>query len=164
MISLTILRLSGEPLSSGVRLYPISSIKLLSGETFKHRADLVEFGDDILGHVWVKTKIGDENRTKLIEVDALVDTGATLTTIPRKIALELNLKLTGKSIVETGAGRLELERSRIWIELEGRSEIVPILVSDIIDKVLIGTTTLEILGLQVDPLTGKLKEWTLLLY
>ncbi|MEM2210235.1 MAG: aspartyl protease family protein [Nitrososphaerales archaeon] len=117
-----------------------------------------------MGHVWVKTKIGDENRTKLIEVDALVDTGATLTTIPRKIALELNLKLTGKSIVETGAGRLELERSRIWIELEGRSEIVPILVSDIIDKVLIGTTTLEILGLQVDPLTGKLKEWTLLLY
>jgi len=41
----------------------------------------------------------------------------------------------------------------------GRSEIVPVLVSDII-----GVTTLEVLGLQIDPITGKLKEWTILLY
>ncbi|MEM1581390.1 MAG: aspartyl protease family protein [candidate division WOR-3 bacterium] len=117
-----------------------------------------------MGHVWVKVKIGDENLIRSIEADALVDTGATLTIIPRKMAVDLNLRLTGKSIVETGAGRLELERSRIWIELEGRSEVVPALISDIIDKVLIGVTTLEVLGLQVDPLTGKLREWTLLLY
>ncbi|MGC8999154.1 MAG: aspartyl protease family protein [Candidatus Bathyarchaeia archaeon] len=117
-----------------------------------------------MGHVWVKVKIGDENLTRFVEVDALVDTGATLTIIPRKMALDLNLRLTGKSTVETGAGRLELERSRVWIELEGRSEVVPALISDVIDKVLIGVTTLEVLGLQVDPLTGKLREWTLLLY
>lgn len=117
-----------------------------------------------MGHVWVRARIGDEDRIKLIDVDALVDTGATLTVIPRKIALNLNLKPTGKSIVETGTGRMELERSRIWIELEGRGEVVPALISDVIDKVLIGVTALEVLGLQVDPLTGKLKEWTLLLY
>ena len=39
----------------------------------------------------------------------------------------------------------------------GREEIVPALISDTIDKVLIGVTTLEVLGLQVDPLTGKTK-------
>ncbi len=38
------------------------------------------------------------------------------------------------------------------------------LISDVIDKVLIGITTLEVLGLQIDPMTGKLKEWTLLLH
>jgi predicted aspartyl protease len=38
------------------------------------------------------------------------------------------------------------------------------LISDVIDKVLIGVTALEVLGLQVDPLTGRLKEWTALLY
>jgi len=117
-----------------------------------------------MGHVWVKVKIGDPNKEKIIEVDALVDTGATLTVIPRKLANELNLKPTGKAIVETGTGRMELERTRIWIEIEGREEVMPVLISDIIDKVLVGVTTLEILGLQVDPLTGKLKEWTLLLY
>ena len=117
-----------------------------------------------MAHVWVKVKLSDENFTKVVETDALVDTGATLTVIPRRIALDLNLKPTWKSLVETGAGRLELERSRIWIELEGRSEIVPALISDVIDKILIGVTALEVLGLQVDSLTGKLKEWPLLLY
>jgi predicted aspartyl protease len=41
---------------------------------------------------------------------------------------------------------------------------MPVLISDTIDKVLIGVTPLEILGLQVDPIEGKLKEWTLLMY
>lgn len=117
-----------------------------------------------MGHVWVKAKLGDPERVNVIEVDALVDTGATLTVIPRDIARKLQLKPTGRSVVETGAGRLELERTRIWIELEGEGEVVPALISDIIDKVLIGVTALEVLGLQVDPLTGRLKKWTLLLY
>lgn len=110
-------------------------------------------GNAALGHFWVKARIGDENCIRLIETDALVDTGATLTVIPRKTAFDLNLKPTGKSIVETGAGRLEFERTRVWIELEGKSEVVPALISDLIDKVLIGVTALEVLGLQVDPPT-----------
>ena len=117
-----------------------------------------------MGHVWVKAKLGDPERKNVIEVNALINTGATLTVIPRGIARKLGLKPTGRSVVETGAGRLELERTRIWLELEGEGEVMPALISDIIDKVLIGTTALEILGLQVDPLTGKLKKWTLLLY
>jgi len=117
-----------------------------------------------VGRVWVKAKLGDPERVNIIEVDALVDTGATLTVIPRDIARKLQLKPTGRSVVETGTGRLELERTRIWLELEGEGEVVPALISDIIDKVLIGVTALEVLGLQVDPLTGKLKKWTLLLY
>ena len=117
-----------------------------------------------MGHVWVKAKLGDPERVNVIEVNALVDTGATLTVIPRDVARELRLKPTGRSVVETGAGRLEFERTRIWLELEGEGEMVPALISDIIDKVLIGVTALEVLGLQVDPLTGRLKKWTLLLY
>jgi predicted aspartyl protease len=38
-----------------------------------------------------------------------------------------------------------------------------ILVSDDIDTVLIGITTLEQLGLEVDPITGKLKKTRILL-
>ena len=117
-----------------------------------------------MGHVWVKARIGDPGKKNVTEVEALVDTGATLTTIPKKLADELGLESTGKAIVETGAGRIELERTHIWIELEGKEEVVPALISDIINKVLLGVTTLEVLGLRVDPLTGKLSEWTLLLY
>ena len=117
-----------------------------------------------MGRVWVKARIGDPDLRRVIEVEALVDTGATLTVVPRRLAKELELKITGRTVVETGAGRIILDRTRIWIELEGRNEIVPALISDTIDKVLIGVTTLEVLGLQVDPLTGRLKEWPLLLY
>ncbi|ADN50834.1 hypothetical protein [Vulcanisaeta distributa] len=59
---------------------------------------------------------------------------------------------------------IEVDRSRAWVEIEGRGEIVPVLVSGIIDKVLIGVTTLEVLELEVDPVTGKLRERTPLLY
>jgi predicted aspartyl protease len=74
------------------------------------------------------------------------------------------LKTTWSNVVETGVGKIKLDRSRAWLELEGKNEIIPVLISDTIDKVLIGVTTLEILGLQVDPIEGKLKEWTLLMY
>jgi len=117
-----------------------------------------------MGHVWVKARIGDPGKRRVIEVDALVDTGATLTVIPRKLANELGLEVTGKVPVMTAGGRIELERTRVWIELEGKEDIVSAVISDVIDKVLIGVTTLEVLGLQVDPVTGRLKEWTILLY
>ncbi len=117
-----------------------------------------------MGHVWVNVKVGDPDKRRVIKVKALVDSGATLTVIPRKLANDLGLKLTGKTVVEIGAGRIELDRARMWIEIECKEEIVPVLISDVIDKVLIGVTTLEVLGLQVDPITGRLKEWTLLLY
>jgi aspartyl protease family protein len=74
------------------------------------------------------------------------------------------LKVIGKTTVETASGRLTLDRTRVWIEIEGRGEIVPVLISDTLDKVLICVTTLEVLGLQVDPVTGRSKEWTILLY
>ncbi|MEM2915423.1 MAG: aspartyl protease [Candidatus Bathyarchaeia archaeon] len=74
-----------------------------------------------------------------------------------KMALDLDLKLTGKSVFETGAGGLELERTRIWIELDVKSELMPALISDVINKALIGVTALEVLGLKVDPLQGNLE-------
>ena len=117
-----------------------------------------------MGHVWVSARIGNADLSRVVEVRALVDTGVALTVIPRSLANELGLTITGKSRVKTGAGVIEVDRSRAWVEIGGRGELVPVLVSDIVDKVLIGVTTLEVLELEVDPVTGKLRERTLLLY
>jgi len=117
-----------------------------------------------MGHIWVDVRIGSEDASKIIDTRALVDTGATLTVIPRQIASQLGLRPKGRSRVETGAGIIELERSRAYIEIMGKSEVVPVIISDIVDKILIGVTTLEVLELEVDPVTGKLKERALLLY
>ena len=40
------------------------------------------------------------------------------------MASELDLQVTGKTYVETAAGRIEQDRSRAFIEIEGRSGIV----------------------------------------
>ena len=69
----------------------------------------------------------------------------------------MEIPVVGKTV----AGRI---RGRAWVEIMGRGEIVPVLISDVIERVLIGVTVLEVLGLRVDPVTGKLVEWTLLLY
>ena len=117
-----------------------------------------------MGHIWVTVRIGSEDGSRFIETRALVDTGATLTVIPRGIAVQLGLRVTGKSRVETGAGVIEVDRSRAYIEIVGKADIVPVIVSDMIDKVLIGVTALEILELEVDLVAGRLKERTLLLH
>jgi len=117
-----------------------------------------------VGRMWVTVRVVSEDGSRFVETRALVDTGATLTVTPRGIAVQLGLRVTGKSRVETGAGVMEVDRSRAYIEIMGKADIVPVIVSDMIDKVLIGVTTLEILELEVDLLAGRLRERTLLLY
>ncbi|MBA7656060.1 hypothetical protein ES703_63973 [subsurface metagenome] len=117
-----------------------------------------------MGHVYVTIKLSNLARTKVKEAQALVDTGSTLTVIPQKIAQELELGEITKEVVESGAGELELKRSSARITINGRETAQDLLISDFIDRVLLGVITLEAMALSVDPLTGKLKERRLLLY
>ncbi len=39
-----------------------------------------------MGHVWVRSRVGDESGSRNVEVEALVGTGATLTVLPRRLA------------------------------------------------------------------------------
>jgi clan AA aspartic protease len=117
-----------------------------------------------VGHIWVEAIVANLEGTARRSVKALVDTGATLTVLPRWLAEELGIKPHAVSRVETGAGVVAMERGRAYVEIAGRGEVVPVLISDVIDKVLIGVTTLEVLELEVDPITGRLKERALMLY
>lgn len=124
---------------------------------------MVEFVE-YMGHVWVDVELisgGDRE----VRVKALVDSGATLTVIPRALAVELGLRVTDRGgVVMTAGGPVNVEFSEVKVRLMGREATVRVVISDIIDKVLIGITTLEILGLMIDPTTGTLKEAPYLLY
>jgi aspartyl protease family protein len=113
-----------------------------------------------MGHVNVKLKLGNpvSPSTTAIEASALVDTGATFTTIPRHMSEKLGLRVTGKRTVRTATQFETLEESFASVEINGNLTVSPILVSDTLDKILIGVITLEALGLTVDPTTGQLKE------
>jgi clan AA aspartic protease len=97
---------------------------------------------------------------KAITTKALVDTGATLTVLPRRIAEELQLPVIGRRRVATAKGTTELDECVGVVEVMGRKAYVHMLISNDADTVLIGATTLETLSLEVDPTTGKLKEAT----
>ena len=117
-----------------------------------------------MGHIWVKAKLCVIDRSKCLYVDALVNTGATLSVIPRKLAEELGVSILRKDKVETGAGLIEVNRGVAIFGIKDKETISEVWVSDIVDKVLIGAVTLELLGLKVDPRTGKLEPAPLLLY
>jgi clan AA aspartic protease len=117
-----------------------------------------------MGHIYVKVRLSNMEKTKAKEVEALADTGATLTVIPRRLAEELSLSEVSTEKVETGAGEMELKRSAARITINGKESVQDILISDFIDRVLLGVVTLEAMALSLDPLTGKLRERRLLLY
>lgn len=117
-----------------------------------------------MGHSWVDIQISDLERKRSRKVKALVDTGATLTTLPKKLADELGIKPTSEEKVSTGAGIINITRGEAWIKVNGKEGPFSVWISDFVDKVLLGVVVLESLGFKVDPTTGTLEEKTLLLY
>lgn len=98
------------------------------------------------------------------EAKALVDTGVAVTVIPKAMADRLGIKPVAQVDVETGGGRIKLNKGLASSRIKGKEEVTPVLISEVIDKVLIGVVLLESLGFTVDPATCTLKETTLLLY
>ena len=118
-----------------------------------------------MGHVTVSASIfNPSDPSKRVTEEALVDTGTTLSILPSRLLRQLGLEVTGHRRVRTADGEQESPRSRASIEIEGRREITPVLISEKIDRVLIGVVTLELLELTVDPISGQLKEMELLFY
>ena len=116
-----------------------------------------------MGYTWVEAVIKSPVSDRSVSIKALVDTGATLSVVPRSIADDLELPVMGKAHVKTVKGVTELEVRYGFIGIMGEETPTRILVSDEVDHILIGLTVLESLGLEVDPVTGKLKKTALLL-
>ena len=125
---------------------------------FLHFLSRVVIGVTEMGLVWVDAVIRSPFTDRAVTVKALVDTSATLSVIPRRIAKELQLPVIGKRRVATTKGVAELDECIGIVEVIDRKAYTHILVSDDIDVALIGAVTLETLGLEVDPITGRLKE------
>ena len=109
-----------------------------------------------MGHVNVQLTITNPNDPNLLStVDALLDTGATVTVVPRSLANQLQLNVTGQRTVRTATGEVSIDRSSAILQIDGQGEINPIVISDTLDRALVGVVTLETLALAVDPTTGK---------
>ncbi|MDA4123213.1 MAG: aspartyl protease family protein [Thaumarchaeota archaeon] len=99
------------------------------------------------------------------EVEMLVDTGATLTKIPRSIAKSLGVKPRELVEAELADGRvIERDASEVELELNGQRWTVPLLIGADDEEPLLGLTALETFRLKVNPVTQKLEPATLIEY
>ena len=86
---------------------------------------------------------------------AFVDTGATLTTVPKRVAEELGLAVLERRTSVTAAGPREVDIVALWTVVEGERLPSAAIIGER-DEYLLGLADLEMRGLAVDPMTGRL--------
>lgn len=110
-----------------------------------------------MGYVRVNVLIGSADRSMIKDVQFLADTGAYYTTIPPKLAKELSIEPMARTKLTLADKRtLEVDTSLAYIKLLDREGVLQIAITDVPEP-LLGVSTLEGLGVKVDPTTGKLE-------
>jgi len=95
---------------------------------------------------------------QVAELEAIADTGATFSKIPKSIADRLGLQAKYETEVELGDGRV-ISRKLSFAEVEIEKVRRPVLIAiGEEERPLIGYTTLESLGFKVNPTTKKLEK------
>jgi len=118
-----------------------------------------------MGFTYVKVQVANPlTPTRSDEVNLLVDSGAIFTSIPRGTLEKLELKPIDREKLRVYGGAI-VERDLGWamIEYGGKRRVVPVIFGEPEDTSVLGATSLESLGYQVDPITRKLKPVELLM-
>ena len=91
------------------------------------------------------------------EIELVVDTGATLTKLPRDLLEGLGVTPTSKKqMVLADSSIITREAGYARIAIDGIADLVPVSFGTRGEPPLLGATTLEILGFVVDPIEQKL--------
>ena len=127
------------------------------------------WGDRPMGEVRVKARFTNvvdaalarrgqlpADQVRAYEADAVVDTGAVRTVLPRHVAELLDLEFTGERVAQYADGRTETVpvTDAVRVELLGRDTVEECLVLG--DEILIGQTVLEKTDLLVDCANARL--------
>jgi clan AA aspartic protease len=112
-----------------------------------------------LGYVRVKASIANPtDSTRRIELECLVDTGAIYTMLPKDLLRKIGVGTSGSRRFKLANGKVEeYEVGEARVEVEKTAATSLIVFGPENATPLLGVTTLELLGLQVDPLSGHLK-------
>ncbi len=107
-----------------------------------------------MGTFSIEIKIGDMDREQCITMDALVDAGAFLTSVPASVLRVLNVEPVGTRRVRFAQGEpRNMEIGYAWIRLEGKEAITQVLFNDGGTQPVLGRFILDGLFLEIDPET-----------
>ncbi len=91
------------------------------------------------------------------DVELLVDTGATLTSLPRPILESLGVAPGMVRTFRVADGRrVRRETGTVLATMDGVTMAIPVMFADQGDAPVLGATALDILGFAVDPVEKKL--------
>ncbi len=110
-----------------------------------------------MGTFRVPIEIGDPQGQRFEAMEALVDTGATNTTLPAPVLGQLGVHPYRKSVFELADGtQLELNVGRTWVKVNGQQEYTQVVFGAEGSQPILGAVTLEEMGLAVDPVARRL--------
>ena len=111
-----------------------------------------------MGTFRVQIEVGDPEGERFQAVDALVDTGATNTTLPSKLLQGLGVTPYTTTMFELADGRqLQLGVGRTWVKVDGQQEFTQVVFAGEGTEPILGAVTLEEMGLAVDPVKRRLQ-------
>ena len=99
------------------------------------------------------------------DIEAMVDTGAAYTTLPRSLLRKLGIEPMDKRAFLLADGRrVEMDIGRAWATINGASEVTLVVFGEDGAPALLGAYTLEGLALAVDPIAQRLVPTHLIMY
>ena len=110
-----------------------------------------------MGTFNVTMEIGNPEGTSFETVEALVDTGASFSWVPRDLLERLDVPAQQRWEFEVADGRIILrDVGRTWVRIDGRNEITLVVFGDEDSPPLLGAYTLEGFLLAPDPVNRRL--------
>lgn len=111
-----------------------------------------------MGMTRVALKVKNPRKpSRVFEGEFLVDSGASYTVVPEQVLKKLGIKPAGEETFSLADGRIISRKvGSALYEYEGTERAAPVLFGEKDDSLLLGTFTLEALGLTLDPLKRKL--------
>ena len=94
---------------------------------------------------------------RFVEIPLLVDTGATLSWIPRAALESIGATPVSRLPFSLADGRrLERDIAGVLLTIDGRRAPLPVAFGEQVEEAVLGATALEALGFVVDPISKKL--------
>lgn len=111
-----------------------------------------------MGYVKIRAAIGSPDKARLKEVEFLVDGGSWYMVLTPSIVEELELKpVATRSLVLAGGRKIEAPLVVVYVRALHSESIALAAVAES-PKPLFGASTMEDLGIAIDPTTGEAKK------
>ena len=105
----------------------------------------------------VQLQVGDPSGHRFEAIDAMVDSGAAYTVLPASLLERLGVDAHSTRHFRLADGsRVERCFGRTWLRIDGMADVSPVVFWDEESLPLLGAVTLEILGLDIDPVNRRL--------